>query len=179
MTIIQVIHTPVLKFITRFSFESSVKENKTFSLNCLFICVINAKTLVLDDDMTWRGVSLSLYFYLQIIGSVTFKFARRRPVTGNRKRGPGNTRNPMLLSPWAQIPSHLTGGKVSYEVGWKHIVDRVLGFFQSSELGPPTPSPAGECAPHLWFRGKGHTGLRERGRGVPIQTRGQTLFICK
>jgi hypothetical protein len=49
-------------------------------------------------------------------------------------------------------------------------------FLQSSELGLPHPSPTGECAPPLWFRGVEAHSLRERGGGVPIPTRGHTLW---
>jgi hypothetical protein len=58
-------------------------------------------------------------------------------------------------------------------------------ILQSSDLGPPppTPLPAGECVPSpppLGFRGEGHTRLRERvGLGVPIRTRGQTLWYSR
>ncbi len=52
-------------------------------------------------------------------------------------------------------------------------------FLRSSELGPLIPSPASECVPlPLWFRG-GHTRLREKGWGVPIRTRGQTLWYSR
>ncbi len=46
----------------------------------------------------------------------------------------------------------------------------------------PTPSPAGKCAPTHLVLGGGHTRLREMRWGVPIPTRGQTLwyawYIC-
>jgi len=49
-------------------------------------------------------------------------------------------------------------------------------FLQSSELGPLTPSPAGECVPlPLPLVPGGHTPLREKGGG----TRGQTLWYSK
>jgi hypothetical protein len=56
-----------------------------------------------------------------------------------------------------------------------HRVDRVGTklSLQSSELGP-SPSHAGECG----SRGK-HTRLRERGGGVPILKRGQTLWYSR
>ncbi len=69
---------------------------------------------------------------------------------------------------------------------------------QSSELGPPTPSPAGERVPPLvpgeghtrlrerrrrmcppFGSGGGHTRLRERWRADPIRTRGQTLCYSR
>jgi hypothetical protein len=51
-------------------------------------------------------------------------------------------------------------------------------FLQSSELGPPTPSPVGECVPSPFDSGGGDTFARRRG-GVPIRTRVQTLwYIC-
>jgi hypothetical protein len=52
-------------------------------------------------------------------------------------------------------------------------------FLQSSDLVQPHPSPAGECALHLWFRGGTHTRLRERGWGVPIRTRAHTLWFSR
>jgi hypothetical protein len=53
-------------------------------------------------------------------------------------------------------------------------------FLQSSELGPPTPSHAGECVPHLWFPGEGGALACERGGGVvPVRTRGQTLWYSR
>jgi hypothetical protein len=56
---------------------------------------------------------------------------------------------------------------------------------QSSELGLPHPSHAGECVPSplLPGGGGGHTPLRERGWGAPIPTRGQapwySRYICE
>jgi hypothetical protein len=50
-------------------------------------------------------------------------------------------------------------------------------FLQSSELGLPNPSPAGECVPPpfvSWGRGT-LAGERRDGR-VPIPTRGHTLW---
>ncbi len=54
-----------------------------------------------------------------------------------------------------------------------HSVDRVLGFFTCRPNRDPPPSPAGEVCPPLWAGG-GNTRLRER--GVPIWTRGPTLW---
>jgi hypothetical protein len=45
-------------------------------------------------------------------------------------------------------------------------------FHQLSELGSPNPSPAGECAPPLWFRGEGHTRLQRRGWESPNSDEG-------
>jgi hypothetical protein len=60
-----------------------------------------------------------------------------------------------------------------------HRVDRVLGFFSSRPNGdPPTPSTAGECVPLPLIPG-GNTIPRERGGGVPIRTRGQTLWYSR
>jgi hypothetical protein len=59
-----------------------------------------------------------------------------------------------------------------------HRVDRVLGFFSSR---PNWDSPMHSLTrrrvfpPSLWFRGR-DTRLRESEWGVPIQTRGQTLW---
>ncbi len=51
-------------------------------------------------------------------------------------------------------------------------VDRVLGFFSSRpNWDPQTCVPPGS--------GGGHTRLRERGWGVPIRTRGQTLWYSR
>ncbi len=54
----------------------------------------------------------------------------------------------------------------------------MLSFFSSRpNWDSSTPSHAGEFVyPPLWFRGGGmHTCLQEKGGGVPIQTRAQTL----
>jgi hypothetical protein len=63
--------------------------------------------------------------------------------------------------------------------GWSHRVGRVLSFFSSRrDWGSPNPSPAGECAPTLWVRGKGHTRWRERGRESPnSEERTYTLVL--
>jgi hypothetical protein len=57
-------------------------------------------------------------------------------------------------------------------------------FLQSSEFGPPTPSPAGECILPLTlrFRGGGVTHTLACGRGGgrgPIRTRGSSLWYCR
>jgi hypothetical protein len=53
-------------------------------------------------------------------------------------------------------------------------------FLQSSELGLLTPSSAGECVPlPPLVQGGGHSRLRERGWGIPIPTRGHTLWYSK
>ncbi len=54
-------------------------------------------------------------------------------------------------------------------------------FLQSSELRLPHPSPASECVlPSLGSWGGGDThSLRERGWGVPIPTRWQTLWYSR
>jgi hypothetical protein len=59
-----------------------------------------------------------------------------------------------------------------------HRVDRVLSFFSSRpNWDSPNPSPAGECVPPF---GSGGTPSRgERGWGVPIPTRGQTLWYSR
>jgi hypothetical protein len=59
-----------------------------------------------------------------------------------------------------------------------HRFDRVLGFFSSRpNWGPPTPSSAGKCVPPPFgSEGWGHTRLRGSVSGVPIRTRGQTLW---
>jgi hypothetical protein len=48
-------------------------------------------------------------------------------------------------------------------------------FLQSSELGPPTPSPAGEVAPSPLVPGGAYSLVGEGVGGVPTRTRGQTL----
>ncbi len=63
-------------------------------------------------------------------------------------------------------------------------VDGVLGFFSSRpDWDSPIPSPAGECAPPplLWLGGGGGCTLvrRRGGWGVPILTRGQTLWYSR
>jgi hypothetical protein len=48
-------------------------------------------------------------------------------------------------------------------------------FLQSSELGPPpapTPSPASESVPTLWFRGEGTHSLAGEGVGGPYSDEG-------
>ncbi len=62
-----------------------------------------------------------------------------------------------------------------------HRVDRVLSFLSSRPNWEyPTPSQAGECVPPPPFGSGGkHTRLRERGWGVPIPTRGQTLWYSR
>ncbi len=50
----------------------------------------------------------------------------------------------------------------------------VLGF--SSSRPSWDPSPADDCVPPLFGSRRVHTRLRERGEGVPIRTRGQTLW---
>jgi hypothetical protein len=49
---------------------------------------------------------------------------------------------------------------------------------QSSEVGPPVPSPASECCPPLWFRGGGTHSLSEEGAQVANSDEGtDTLGI--
>jgi hypothetical protein len=59
----------------------------------------------------------------------------------------------------------------------------IIGFgiqssiFPAFRIGtPPPPHPQSSVPPPLWFRGWVHTRLRDRGWGVPIPTRGQTLW---
>jgi hypothetical protein len=49
-------------------------------------------------------------------------------------------------------------------------------IFQSSELGPPNPSPTGECAPLPPVLGEGHTRWRERGWESPNSDERHTLW---
>ncbi len=42
----------------------------------------------------------------------------------------------------------------------------------------PNPSPAGECAPSLWYRGGSTLACERGGGGVPIPTRGHKLWYC-
>ncbi len=62
-----------------------------------------------------------------------------------------------------------------------HKVGKVLSIFSSRRnWDSPNPSPAGECAPLLWFRGEGHTRWRERGWDSPNSDEGTytaVLFI--
>ncbi len=61
-----------------------------------------------------------------------------------------------------------------------HRVGRVLSFFSSRRnLDSPNPSPAGECAPHPRFWGKGHTRWRERGWESPNSDETVVHFIYK
>jgi hypothetical protein len=61
--------------------------------------------------------------------------------------------------------STVTRQKTQLKLGFCHKVDRVLGFFSSRpNWESPTPSPAGECGPPLWFGGGG-TLACERGDG--------------
>jgi hypothetical protein len=62
-----------------------------------------------------------------------------------------------------------------------HRVDRVLSLFSSRPYwDSPTPSPAGERPPPLWFRGNAvHTPSREMGWGVPIPTRRQIQWYSR
>jgi hypothetical protein len=61
----------------------------------------------------------------------------------------------------------------------RHRVDRVLGFFSSRpNWDPPTHSSPKECVPLPLVPGV-HTRLREKDGGVPIQTRGQTLWYSR
>ncbi len=50
-------------------------------------------------------------------------------------------------------------------------------FLQSSELGLPNPSPAGECAPPPRFWGKGHTRWWERGWESPSSDEGTYTVV--
>jgi hypothetical protein len=53
-------------------------------------------------------------------------------------------------------------------------------FLQSLELGPPAPSPAGECVPSPLVPGGGDTLACGRGGGgVLIRTRRQTLWYSR
>jgi hypothetical protein len=60
-------------------------------------------------------------------------------------------------------------------------VDRVLGFFSSRpNRDSPTPSPAGECVLPSFGSGGGYTLTAGEGvGGVPIPTRGQTLWYSR
>ncbi len=54
----------------------------------------------------------------------------------------------------------------------------MLSFFSSRRnWDSPNPSPEGECAPSLWFRGEGHTRWRERGWGSPNSDEGTHIVI--
>ncbi len=52
-------------------------------------------------------------------------------------------------------------------------------FLQSSESGPPPHPLRRVCPLPLWFRGGGIHSLAGEGQGVPIQTRGQTLWYSR
>ncbi len=53
---------------------------------------------------------------------------------------------------------------------------RAKFFLQPSELELPQPLTRRRVWSPLWFRGEGHTRWRERCWGVPIPTRGHTLW---
>ncbi len=77
---------------------------------------------------------------------------------------------------------HKSIGNTDYAVNQEHRVDRVLSFFFSRpNWDSPTPSSAGERASPLWFgRGGRYTLVCGRGgEGVPIPTRGQTLWYSR
>jgi hypothetical protein len=54
-------------------------------------------------------------------------------------------------------------------------------FLQSPELGPPTPSPIGECVPPRFRRGRSRDTFScgRGGEGVPIRTRVQSLWYSR
>ncbi len=57
-----------------------------------------------------------------------------------------------------------------------------LGFSPVVRIGtPPPPHPQASVSPPLWFRWRGekHSLAGERVRGVPIGTRGQTLWYSR
>ncbi len=60
----------------------------------------------------------------------------------------------------AFVPISLDGTKYVY-------IKSTTVFVSSSELGPPDPSLASECAPTPRTGGGGHTRLRVRGWGSP------------
>ncbi len=72
------------------------------------------------------------------------------------------------------------GGQFKKLPDLKSIPTSARHFLQSSELGPPTPSPTSECFPYPFGSG-GDTLASERGAGdcgeVPIRTRGQTTKV--
>jgi hypothetical protein len=65
---------------------------------------------------------------------------------------------------------HVRGDSESLHVLQRGRTTECQAFFQSSELGSPTPSPAREC----WVQGGRHTRLRRREDSIP--TKGQTLW---
>ncbi len=67
---------------------------------------------------------------------------------------------------------------VMYSMLQRHKVGRELSFFSSRpNWDSPNPSPAFECAPHLWFWGEGHTGWRERGWESPNSDEGTYTVV--
>jgi hypothetical protein len=63
-------------------------------------------------------------------------------------------------------------------LSFRHRVDRVLSFF-SSRPNWDSSTPLGECVPPLWSRGEGTLACRRGGGGVPIPTRGLTLWYSR
>ncbi len=57
----------------------------------------------------------------------------------------------------------------------KHRLDRVVVFFSNRPNWSPTPSPTGECV-QFWFRWDTALAGGRGGGGIPIRTRGQTLW---
>ena len=59
----------------------------------------------------------------------------------------------------------------------------MAGVFQNTVLvGPPSPSPPGECVPPAFGSGGGHTRSEERGWGVNILEdvrHSSVLYVCK
>ncbi len=61
-----------------------------------------------------------------------------------------------------------------YGIATEYCRQSARPFLQSSELGPPTPSPAGERVPSLWFRG--WDTLAGEGVGGPNSNEGFCTF---
>ncbi len=89
---------------------------------------------------------------------------------------------PLALSAaWfpAQVYYTSTKMKDRTEKYVQYRVDRVLGFFSSRPKRNTPPPSEGECVHPLLVPGGTHSLAGEGGRGVPIRTRGQTLWYSR
>jgi hypothetical protein len=114
------------------------------------------------------------------LSSQKYEFGIRDP--GSEIRDPGSGINlfripdPGVKKAQSRIPDPGSG---SATLGYSQPQSRQSAklFLQSSELGLPHPLPqASVPPPTLWFRGEGTLACQRRVGGVPIPTRGHTLW---